>query len=98
MMQIKEAKRRIRSTVGAYRFRKKRSRLLDERKETDFIPPSAWDLQVNGKGHLMIGDCDVTQLANIYGTPLFVINENRVRKNCREVLNSFQSVFPNSSN
>jgi diaminopimelate decarboxylase len=95
MMQIKRAQRKIKDIVGSYVFSKKRSRLLDERRETDPIHPSTWGLQVSDTGHLMMGDCDVTQLADTYGTPLFVIDENQVRKNCGEVLNSFGSVFPN---
>ena len=38
---------------------------------------------VNAKGHLEIGGIDSTELAKTYGTPLYVVDEDLVRKNCR---------------
>ena len=40
-------------------------------------------LNVNEKGHLEIGGCDTIDLAEKYGTPLYVVDENEIRKNCR---------------
>ena len=40
-------------------------------------------LTVNQNGHLMIGGCDTVELAKKFGTPLYVIDEQQVRENCR---------------
>lgn len=40
-------------------------------------------LNVNEKGRLTIGGCDTVELAKEYGTPLYVMDENTIRKNCR---------------
>ena len=37
-------------------------------------------LNVNEKGHLTIGGCDTVELANQFGTPLIVYNEETIRK------------------
>ena len=34
-------------------------------------------------GHLTIGGCDTVELANQFGTPLYVMDEQTVRNNCR---------------
>ena len=41
------------------------------------------NLSVNEKGHLMIGENDTVELAKEYGTPLYVMDEDLMRKNCR---------------
>ena len=33
--------------------------------------------------HLMIGSHDTVELAKKYGTPLYVMDEDLIRKNCR---------------
>ena len=38
---------------------------------------------VNEKGHLTIGGADAAELAQDYGTPAYIIDENAVRANCR---------------
>ncbi len=50
--------------------------------------------KTNKKGHLDIGGRDVVDLAEKYGTPLFVLDEDTVRKNCREYTKSFKG-YPN---
>lgn len=39
--------------------------------------------RVNSRGHLEIGGCDAVELAGEYGTPLFVLDEKKIRENCR---------------
>mgnify|MGYP004537733517 CR=1 FL=1 len=39
-------------------------------------------LQVNREGHLTIGGCDTVLLAQEYGTPLYVMDEDTIRRNC----------------
>ena len=43
------------------------------------------NLSVNEKGHLAIAGVDAVSLAEKYGTPLYVLDEDFMRKNCREI-------------
>lgn len=50
------------------------------------------NLSVNEKNHLTIGKNDAVELAEKYGTPLYVLDEDLVRRNCRtykEALNRY---------
>ncbi len=40
-------------------------------------------LKVNDRGNLEISGCDATDLAKEYGTPLYVMDEEIIRQNCR---------------
>lgn len=48
---------------------------------------------INERGHLCIDNCDVIELAKEYGTPLYVMNENVIRNNCREFVNAFEKYY-----
>lgn len=45
-------------------------------------------MEINN-GHLAIGGCDSTNLVKEYQTPLYVIDEQHVRENCREFKENF---------
>ncbi|WP_445357196.1 diaminopimelate decarboxylase family protein [Microbulbifer sp. ANSA002] len=45
-------------------------------------------------GHLFIEDCDTVELAEKYGTPLFVVSENHLVKNLRSYRKAFESEWP----
>lgn len=51
-------------------------------------------LRGNKRGHLEIGGCDAVELAKIYGTPLYVFDEEAVRGRCREYREAFAAVYP----
>lgn len=40
-------------------------------------------LKINDRGHLMIGTMDTVELAKEYGTPLYVLDENKIKASCR---------------
>ena len=40
-------------------------------------------LEKNEQGHLMLGGCDVVKLAEEFGTPLYVMEEDVIRGVCR---------------
>ncbi len=44
-------------------------------------------------GHLYIAGCDAEALANKYGTPLYVMNEDVIRNNCRSFLSAINKYF-----
>jgi len=45
--------------------------------------------EVNNKGNLAIGGCDAMELARDFGTPLYVVDEQLIRDNCREFKENF---------
>ena len=51
------------------------------------------NISVNEKGNLTFAGKDVTELAAKYGTPLYVMDENKIRENCRIYKNAFKKYF-----
>ncbi len=41
------------------------------------------NIGINEKGHLTFGNFDTVEMANKYGTPLYLMDEDRIRENCR---------------
>lgn len=50
-------------------------------------------LSVNKNNHLEIGGCDCVELTNTYGTPLYVLDENLIRENCRIYKNAMDKYY-----
>ncbi len=50
--------------------------------------------RVNELGHLEIGGCDAVDLTRRFGTPLFVVDEELVRENCRRYKAAFSQHYP----
>jgi diaminopimelate decarboxylase len=51
---------------------------------------------VNAKGHLEVGGVDAFELVAEYGTPLHVLDEDRLRGNCRSYRSALTAAWPNS--
>lgn len=51
------------------------------------------NLSVNGQGHLTVGGIDTAELAAEYGTPLYILDEDVVRKNCRTYTQAMHKYF-----
>lgn len=51
------------------------------------------NIAVNDAGHLTFAGQDVTLLAEKYGTPLYLMDEEKIRENCRIYKNAFQKYF-----
>lgn len=49
--------------------------------------------KVNAKGHLEISGCDAVELAQQYGTPLYVMNEDEIRSACQRYRSSFERYY-----
>ena len=45
-------------------------------------------------GHLFIEDCDAVDLAERFGTPVFVLSENQIRRNVRSFKTAFERGWP----
>jgi len=52
--------------------------------------------EVNNQGHLLIGSCDVVDLANEFGTPLYLFDEFTLRHKCREFRDEFCKYYPDT--
>lgn len=50
-------------------------------------------LNVNEKGHLTISGCDTVELAKEYGTPVYVMSEDEIRKTCRMYQDSITEYY-----
>ena len=51
------------------------------------------NLSVNEQGHLTVGGIDTAELAAEYGTPLYILDEDAVRKNCRTYTQAMHRYF-----
>ena len=51
------------------------------------------NLNVNENGNLTIGGVDTTVLAQQYGTPLYVFDENKIRESCRRFKESMERCY-----
>ena len=55
------------------------------------------NLSVNEKGHLAIGGVDTVYLAEKYGTALYVIDEDQIRRNARTYIDAMKKYFGGES-
>ena len=53
--------------------------------------------RVNDRGHLEIGGCDTRELAETFGTPLYVMDEALIRANCQRYTAAFAKRYPGES-
>ena len=47
--------------------------------------------KINNSGNIEIGGCDLVELADKYGTPLYVLDEKTIRSICRDYKEAFKS-------
>ena len=52
---------------------------------------------INSDSHLTLGGCDVVELAEEFGTPLYVFDETTLRDTCREFVTEFRARHANST-
>ena len=52
--------------------------------------------EVNNQGRLLIGGCDVVDLAEEFGTPLYLFDESTLRHRCREFKDEFSKYYPDT--
>jgi diaminopimelate decarboxylase len=50
-------------------------------------------MKINEKGHLEISGCDAAELSSKYGTPLYLMSEDRIRENMRKYKNSIDKFY-----
>lgn len=52
---------------------------------------------INNAGHLSIGGLDCIELAGEYGTPVYILDENEIRRNCRLYKSAMAEHFGDSA-
>jgi len=55
------------------------------------------NISVNEKGHLTFAGLDTIELAEKYGTPLYLMDENKIRQHIRTYKNAMEKYFPKGS-
>ena len=55
------------------------------------------NLSVSENGTLLFAGQDTAALAAQYGTPLYLMDEDKIRENCRVYLRAFKELFPEGS-
>lgn len=51
------------------------------------------NLSIGEKGHLLFAGQDTVELAKKYGTPVYLMDEDKIREKCRAYKNAFQNNF-----
>ncbi|OGC23431.1 diaminopimelate decarboxylase [candidate division WOR-1 bacterium RIFOXYB2_FULL_42_35] len=52
--------------------------------------------KINQAGHLEIGGCDLVEVAQEFGTPLYVLDEATIRDRCQQYVNAFKKHHANT--
>ncbi|MCI8610719.1 MAG: diaminopimelate decarboxylase [Clostridiales bacterium] len=55
------------------------------------------NLSINEAGHLTLAGMDTVELAKKYGTPLYLMDENRIRENCRTYIDAMRKYMGEGS-
>lgn len=55
------------------------------------------NISINSKGHLTFAGHDTVELAEKYGTPLYLMDENKIREHIRTYKNAMAEFFPEGS-
>ena len=53
--------------------------------------------RVNNADHLEVGGCDVTELVQRFGSPLYILDEDTLRTACRQYRDAFKQYYPGDS-
>jgi diaminopimelate decarboxylase len=52
-----------------------------------------WGLTINARDHLVLDGCDLVDLAEAHGTPLYVVDRGAVRRRFRTFLDAFRDAY-----
>jgi diaminopimelate decarboxylase len=67
-----------------------------ELKPVDYSTTFGEFIGIGPNGNLFVDGCDVQDLAEKYGTPLYIISENQLRTNYRAFRDAFQKHYPDT--
>ena len=68
-----------------------RSEQLSELPGRELFPQTA---DINQRGHIAVGGCDLPELVAKFGSPLYVFDEATIRQMCRAFIEGFRSEYP----
>lgn len=63
-------------------------------KEFNGLTPELWDCSINDAGHLCVQDRDLTEIAAEFGSPLYVVDKQRLVKNYQKFVGAFRDLYP----
>ncbi len=66
-----------------------------DRSPNQFLLPLT--AKINNRDHLEIGGCDVTELTQRFGSPLYILDETGLRTACRQYREAFKRYYPGES-
>jgi diaminopimelate decarboxylase len=67
---------------------------MGRRSNRDVLPVQAWGADVDSSGRLLVGGCSTVDLAKTYGTPLHVVNRDRLAATALEFRHAFECAYP----
>src|SRR5690349_6930892 len=67
-----------------------------ELKPVDYSTKFGEFIGIGKNGNLFVDGCDVQQLAETFGTPLYIISENQLRHNYRAFRDGFRKYHPDT--
>jgi diaminopimelate decarboxylase len=53
--------------------------------------------RINEQDHLEVGGCDVIELVNRFGSPLYIVDEVTLRTSCQQYRQAFEEYYPGDS-
>ena len=56
------------------------------------------NIAVSKEGRLVFAGCDTVDLAHKYGTPLYLLDENKIREKCRIYKEAFKNISEKAQN
>jgi diaminopimelate decarboxylase len=67
----------------------------DSRSPNQYLLPLT--AQVNAQDHLEVGGCDVVELVQKFGSPLYILDETTLRTACQQYRDAFKRYYPGES-
>ena len=71
------------------------SALAEDASPNQFLMPL--NAKVSDRDTLEVGGCDVTELVEKFGSPLYILDEQNLRKTCQQYRESFKACYPGES-
>lgn len=59
----------------------------------NYDDPEEWEMEIGPKGSLVIRGCDVVHLAQEYGTPLFIVDKQKLERTFFDFLSAFKDKY-----
>ena len=94
VLEVRALRQTAKMAVIGARHRKNDTRRQALGYRNDTLPAALWNTSVNDAGHLEIGGCDSVHLARDFGTPLHVVNKDRLVADFERFHGAFARCWP----